>query len=78
MVFAVFGLMAVTNFIGIYSVLMVIVHTILLCTVAYFTASSLCIWILSLFFLLAFNVTFTQDLMVCCAIVPGGTAFMFF
>jgi len=73
MVFALYGLIAVTNIIGVHSVLMSVVHTILLCTVACFTASPLCVWIISVSFLLAFNVTFTQELMVCCTAVSGGT-----
>jgi len=64
-VFAVYGLVAASNVIGIRSVLMAIVHMMVLNTVAYFTVSPLCVWIISLLFLLSFNVLFTQTLMVC-------------
>jgi len=63
-VFAVYGLVAVSNVIGITSILLSIVHTIVLCTVACFTASPLAVWIISVLFLLSFNLSFTRDLMV--------------
>jgi len=62
--FAVYDILAIVNTIGVQSVLMVFAHMAILCTVACFTASALCIWILSVLFLLSFNIMFTQELMV--------------
>jgi len=62
--FAVYGLVAISNVIGVRSVLMVIAHTTVLCTVACFTASPLFVWIISILFLLSFNISSTQTLMV--------------
>jgi len=64
-VFAVYGLVSVSNVIGMHSVLMAVIHTVALYTVACFTASPLCVWIISILFLLSFNILFTQALMVC-------------
>ena len=60
-----YDLLAVTNLIGIESILMSIVHTLLVCSIACFTASPLAVWIISVLFLLSFNLTFTRDLLVC-------------
>ena len=63
--FSAYGLAAVISIIGIRPVMASIVHMTVLCTVAFFTASPLCVWIISVLFLLSFNFVFTQALMVC-------------
>ena len=64
-VFAVYGLIAVGNVIGIRPVLMMLTHTAVLFTVACITASPLYVWIISIVFLHSFNVSFTRALLVC-------------
>lgn len=72
MAFAVYGLVAVCQFIGIPAVLMIVAHTTVLCTVAWFTASQLAVWIISISFLFTFNFSFTQALMVDLGVITDG------
>jgi len=63
--FAAYSLTAVTNIIGMRAVLTSLGHMTLLCSAACFTASPLCVWIISALFLLSFQIFSTQNLMVC-------------
>jgi len=63
--FAAYGLIAVSRVIGVYAMLTSFAHMTIVCTVACFTASPLCTWIISILFLLSFDFPFTEALMVC-------------